>query len=60
MPLDRAEEGLVTDDGRHLLCRTHGAIFAPESGLCLAGPCRGESLESIAIVRAGSGWAVKT
>jgi len=27
--------------GVYLVCSTHGAIFEPNSGLCVAGPCRG-------------------
>jgi nitrite reductase/ring-hydroxylating ferredoxin subunit len=25
-------------------CATHGALFEPQTGLCIQGPCRGESL----------------
>ena len=28
-----------------IFCRTHGALFKPESGICDFGPCAGESLE---------------
>src|SRR5258706_15263797 len=27
--------------GLYLICATHGAIFLPDSGLCVDGPCRG-------------------
>ena len=27
--------------GLYLLCSAHGALYAPESGRCLCGPCRG-------------------
>ena len=26
-------------------CATHGALFLPESGECVAGPCAGQSLQ---------------
>ncbi len=43
-PLDW-EPGLVFDEeGRHLVCATHGALFEPDTGLCVAGPCRGARL----------------
>ena len=35
--------------GLYLVCSTHGAIFDPASGLCIAGPCRGACLEPIAV-----------
>jgi nitrite reductase/ring-hydroxylating ferredoxin subunit len=35
--------------GLYLVCSTHGAVFAPDSGLCVAGPCRGARLEAIAV-----------
>lgn len=33
----------------YLVCSTHGALFEPGSGRCVAGPCRGASLEPLAI-----------
>ena len=33
--------------GRHLHCATHGALFRPDTGECIAGPCRGQALEAI-------------
>ncbi|HUP28962.1 MAG TPA: Rieske 2Fe-2S domain-containing protein [Usitatibacter sp.] len=35
--------------GLYLACSTHGALFEPGSGRCVAGPCRGASLEPLAI-----------
>ncbi|WP_457665645.1 Rieske (2Fe-2S) protein [Thiolapillus sp.] len=34
-------------DGAFLQCATHGALFRPEDGYCVRGPCAGDSLESI-------------
>lgn len=36
--------------GLYLVCATHGALFEPGTGRCIAGPCRGASLERLAIV----------
>jgi phosphoglycolate phosphatase len=36
-------------DKEHLVCATHGALYDPLSGLCVAGPCRGRSLEAVEI-----------
>jgi len=32
-----------------LLCSNHGALFQVEDGLCVSGPCHGESLMSVSI-----------
>lgn len=31
-----------------LRCTSHGALFEPESGLCVYGPCAGRSLQALA------------
>lgn len=36
-------------DGFHLLCGTHGALFRPQDGYCVSGPCVGDSLEPVPI-----------
>jgi nitrite reductase/ring-hydroxylating ferredoxin subunit len=42
--------GEVFDDRReHLVCSTHGALYAPDSGACVAGPCRGGRLERVEV-----------
>jgi nitrite reductase/ring-hydroxylating ferredoxin subunit len=33
--------------GLYLVCSTHGALFEPGTGYCVAGPCRGASLERL-------------
>lgn len=53
-PLDLVPDHFFDAEGRHLVCATHGAVFRPEDGYCLAGPCAGESLEPVAVeVRGG-------
>lgn len=32
-----------------LICATHGAIYDPESGRCVSGPCQGRTLERVAV-----------
>ncbi len=39
-------------------CRNHGAVFRPEDGRCVAGPCEGESLTPLDVARSGAGWAL--
>jgi nitrite reductase/ring-hydroxylating ferredoxin subunit len=45
------QEGQFFDlSGVYLMCSTHGAIYAPESGHCLGGPCRGGRLRPIELI----------
>jgi naringenin degradation protein FdeD len=43
-PLDFVREEFLSDDGRYLRCYTHGALYEFATGLCVEGPCKGESL----------------
>src|SRR5947207_6233105 len=46
-PLDLWPNEFYTDDGRDLICSTHGAIFEPLSGRCTIGPCAGDALRPL-------------
>jgi len=37
------------ESGLYLVCSTHGALFEPLTGKCVAGPCRGASLEPLQV-----------
>lgn len=55
LPLDLVPGRLMARDGRHLLCANHGALFEPDTGLCVRGPCAGRHLERVdAGVREGA------
>ena len=43
-PLDFVRDEFFSDDGCYLQCYTHGALYEFASGLCVSGPCKGESL----------------
>jgi nitrite reductase/ring-hydroxylating ferredoxin subunit len=43
-PLDFIRDQFVSEDGRYLMCYTHGALYERRTGLCISGPCEGESL----------------
>jgi nitrite reductase/ring-hydroxylating ferredoxin subunit len=43
-PLDFIRDEFLSEDRRYLMCYTHGALYEPTTGLCIAGPCKGESL----------------
>lgn len=49
LTLDYGDGSFLTDDGRYLLCRNHGALFEPGTGRCVAGPCLNASLYPIAV-----------
>lgn len=40
---------------RYLICATHGALYAPESGACMGGPCGGAGLVKLAVIEKNNG-----
>src|SRR3954466_4468981 len=48
--LDWNEGEFFETSGLYLMCSTHGALYAPESGRCLGGPCRGGKLRPIIVI----------
>ena len=48
-PLDWVPDRFLTVDGKHIICATHGAEFRITDGLCLRGPCLGDSLDPVLI-----------
>jgi nitrite reductase/ring-hydroxylating ferredoxin subunit len=49
VPLDWAPHRFLSADGSRIVCATHGAEFRPEDGLCVSGPCLGETLQGVMI-----------
>ena len=43
-PLELEPHAFLIDNGSLIRCTSHGALFVPETGNCLAGPCTGRSL----------------
>ena len=37
------------ESGLYLACATHGALFEPDTGLCIAGPCQGMRLQRLTV-----------
>jgi nitrite reductase/ring-hydroxylating ferredoxin subunit len=48
--LDWNKGDFFESSGLYLMCSTHGAIYAPESGRCMGGPCRGGRLRAIKVL----------
>ncbi|HEY0181544.1 MAG TPA: Rieske 2Fe-2S domain-containing protein [Rhodopila sp.] len=42
--LDWEPRRLLSRSGRYLQCTGHGALFEPDTGRCIRGPCAGEAL----------------
>ena len=47
MQLDWREGEVFDSEGRDLICSTHGATYAADSGKCLGGPCGKTPLVSL-------------
>ncbi len=47
--LDWSPGQFLIDQGK-LVCAVHGASFERMTGVCVAGPCRGSALRSVAVV----------
>ena len=41
MEMDYQPDRFFDETGRWLICATHGAHYAPDTGACQGGPCRG-------------------
>jgi len=39
--------------GLYLICATHGALYAPETGRCVGGRCNGNGLVALEVVEDG-------
>lgn len=48
MELDWTQGKFFDAQGEYLICSTHGALYAPDSGACRGGPCRGAGLVGLA------------
>lgn len=51
-------DGRCKHGDRELICNMHGALFEANSGLCVDGPCSGESLMRIPVQIDGAGRVV--
>ncbi len=54
LPLDFGDNDFFTDDKKFLICKNHGALYLPDTGECVAGPCSGAFLDPLpTTVKAG-------
>lgn len=56
------KDRFMSGDGQHIVCFAHGALFRPDTGLCVLGPCLGQSLQPQALTVDDNGavWLVNT
>ena len=47
--LDWQQGEFFDHSGLYLICATHGALYAPESGRCLGGRCNGKGLMVVSV-----------
>jgi len=48
--LDFDDNEFFSEDKNWLVCKNHGAIYNPESGICESGPCGGAALYGVPLV----------
>ncbi|OFZ88249.1 MAG: hypothetical protein A2V78_07500 [Betaproteobacteria bacterium RBG_16_64_18] len=58
MELDWKPGRFFDAEGLLLVCSTHGALYAPDTGVCLGGPCTG-ALARIEVDERGGGVYLK-
>lgn len=47
LPLNWVPDQFLDADAELIQCKSHGALFRLEDGLCVAGPCVGQSLQQV-------------
>ncbi len=59
-PLDWLPDQFLDLDRRYIQCASHDALFQINDGVCVAGPCKGQSLSGVEIcVEDGAIWLVQ-
>lgn len=48
-PLEWQPDQFLDLDNSFIQCAIHGALFRPDDGYCLRGPCAGQSLEPLVL-----------
>jgi nitrite reductase/ring-hydroxylating ferredoxin subunit len=57
-PLEFLPDDFMSEDGHHIVCATHGALFQIHDGYCIAGPCAGDNLRPVPVRVDGAGRVV--
>lgn len=59
VPMEYRKDRFLSADGQRIICYAHGAQFLSDTGLCVYGPCLGESLQAVSH-RIEQGWLLIT
>ncbi len=49
-PMAWRKDAYLSGDGRDIVCSAHGARFDIETGVCMLGPCLGQSLTPVPLI----------
>lgn len=47
IPLEWIKDEFLDEEGHYIHCSNHGAVFLPDTGECIQGPCMGDTLWSV-------------
>lgn len=47
------KDAFLDADGTRIVCAAHGALFMPDTGTCILGPCLGQSLTPVPLTLRG-------
>lgn len=50
-PMDWVPGQFLNEDGTLIQCSTHGALFRIQDGFCVSGPCAGQCLMPVRLLR---------
>jgi nitrite reductase/ring-hydroxylating ferredoxin subunit len=58
VPMQYRKDRFMSADRQHIVCFAHGALFKPDTGQCVLGPCLGQSLRPVPLFvdEQGSVW----
>ena len=48
--LDMDDSQFFTRDNAYFFCQSHGALYEPQTGKCVQGPCAGAALKPIPLI----------
>jgi nitrite reductase/ring-hydroxylating ferredoxin subunit len=57
-PMAWKTNAYLDDEGGHIACHSHGALFEIETGECVLGPCLGQSLKKVPLMIVAGGGIV--
>ncbi|WP_417223088.1 Rieske (2Fe-2S) protein [Amphritea sp.] len=54
-PMAWRKDAYLNAKRTHIACHAHGALFEPETGLCIQGPCLGKRLQAVDVIEDDNG-----